>query len=689
MKNSTKKYLLSTLALSTAFCGLLGVKALGAKADETNPFDSFAIESEAEVRTEAPVGIRFVTMVNADQLAAAEEFGTLVIPKTLLDGELEIDTENAAKIVAEKWLDEEKSGYTGVIVGEKNGEDFTDLPEEFYDDVLVARSYAIVDGVAVYSENVVEQSIAQVAAISLNAGEQSKFLQEIVDYVLGQDFAFAKTEISLTVDAEPTAVALESKGLAVVLENSNPNVASYVNGKITALNAGETTITAKIGEKTTSLKVTVDLPALEGTKVMSWNADTIAENVAQVKDGDGNGACDVAYDAETKVLGAGTLKIKSTSYYARFRDTLSNFPLNMQYEKFVFYVYTGNTNQELNDSIALTQNAWTKVEIAAPATNYLQVSFNDIDWGQNKTAEFYISEIYGVGATGFAKIVDFSAANGATALTQKSGGGTPAFSTDRALAGEDGTMLVSVPNATTYGRVNFTGAEILMQYQLAQTVYGYQKLAFAVYLDTTGSTRTATQMVKFKGVSTNLTRNGWTWITMDAPADLSGNMDLTDSDYWQSTGMKFYISDFYAYNPSKDGSSKVADLSENNYANVIMANNSGNSSLGYENGYMICKFSSYSENCSMNLKITADIDVSEYSQVVFAVYDHNNVVKNFTVGGTATSKATTMTQGGWTFITIDVSALTTLNGVTFNIKDGGYGGMANFKYSFTSIYGIK
>ena len=146
MKNSTKKYLLSTLALSTAFCGLLGVKALGAKADETNPFDDFAIESSAEVRTVAPVGIRFVTMVNADQLAAAEEFGTLVIPKALLEGDLTVDTAKAARIVAASWLDEDQSGYTGVIVGAQDGENFTDLPESFYDDVLVARSYAIVDG---------------------------------------------------------------------------------------------------------------------------------------------------------------------------------------------------------------------------------------------------------------------------------------------------------------------------------------------------------------------------------------------------------------------------------------------------------------------------------------------------------------------------------------------------------------
>ncbi len=685
MKRTTKKYLLSTLALSTAFCGLLGVKAFGAKAEEPNAFDSFAIENEAEVRTEAPVGIRFVTMVSAEQLAAAEEFGTLVIPKTLLNGDLEIDTENAAKIVAESWLDEEQSGYTGVIVGAKDGDDFTDLPESFYDDVLVARSYAIVDGEAVYSENVVEQSIAQVAAISLNAGEQSALLQEIVDYVLGQDFAFAQTELSLTVDAEPTEVALESKGLAVEFENSNPNVASYADGKVTALNLGETTITAKIGEKTTSLKVTVDLEAIEGTKLMAWNEENIAANVAQEKDGDGNGACDIAYDAETKVLGAGTLKIKSTSYYARFRDTFSNFPLNMQYEKIAFYVYTKNTNQELNDTIALTQNAWTRIELDAPSTNYLQVSFNDIGWGQNKTAEFYISEIYGVGATGFAKIVDFSAANGATALTQIAGGGTPAFSTDRALAGEDGTMLVSVPNTTTYGRVTFTGAEILMQYQLAQTVYGYQKLAFAVYLDTTGSTRTATQMVKFKNVSTNLTRNGWTWITMDAPADLSGNMDLTDSDYWQSTGMKFYISDFYAYNPTTVEGEKILDFTAENLSNSIKSKygnnaNTPGATLSFENGYL--KGSVLTD--FVDHDFLADVDLTGYTAIQFYVY----------AGGSGTARqvaGTTLVSNGWTLITIQLDGKTNLNEVSFRYHWAGYNNVipAGEVYYVSDIYGVK
>lgn len=469
MKKLTKKYLLSSFAFSMAFCGLLGVNALNAKANEYDPFEDFAIVEDAEIRTENPVGIRFVTEVSEEQLALASEFGTLVIPKALLqDGDianLTVSTEDAAKIVAEKWLDEEQTAYAGVIVGGNEEDGYTSLPATFYDDVLVARSYAVVDGDVVYSTNYAESSIAQAAAIALKE-EQTELLQSIVNHVLEDDFAFAKSEITLTTDSAPTAVALETKGLSAVITNSNPAVASYANGKVTALSIGETTITAKIGEQTATLKVTVDVAPLEGTKLATWSDEFVAANVAQVKDNAGNGACELSYSEDKKVLGAGTLKVKSTSGYARFKAILAD-AMSMQYEKVVFYVFVDGNNQRCAGT-ALANGAWTKVEVATTAENYVQITINEKDWNSNKGGVFYISEMYGVEKANKAeKLLDFTAEKLSTQLTIGGGGGN-------ALSFENGR--VKSTNSTASGNCNLT-----FTINVDVNVIDYATISFYVY----------------------------------------------------------------------------------------------------------------------------------------------------------------------------------------------------------------
>ncbi len=682
MKRTTKKYLLSTLALSTAFCGLLGVKAFGAKAEEPNAFDSFAIENEAEVRTEAPVGIRFVTMVNADQLAAAEEFGTLVIPKTLLNGDLEIDTENAAKIVAESWLDEEQSGYTGVIVGAKDGDDFTDLPESFYDDVLVARSYAIVDGEAVYSENVVEQSIAQVAAISLNAGEQSALLQEIVDYVLGQDFAFAQTELSLTVEAEPTEVALESKGLAVEFENSNPEVASYADGKVTALNPGETTITAKIGEKTTSLKVTVDLEAIEGTKLTAWSEDFVSENVAQATDGNGNGACELSYDADTKVLGAGTLEVKSTSGYARFNVSLSStLPLGMQYEKIVFYVFVDGENQQCGDTL-LNSKAWTKVEVAAPATKHLQLTLREIDWNSNGGGVFYVSEIYGVNPVNNVPVIenpvvfDFTEENTATAFS--------------------GEMTAEYVNGLA--QLTTTVAKNFIDIQFTQSVFlfNYSHIQFAIYAPSDARKIAGRDSTTQMGDAVLLTKNDWLIVTLplvdtDSTA-VVGELNKyilrylwTGSSANMPLGETFYMTDIYGV----EKENKAFAFTEQNTATAL----SGNFTAEYENG--VAKITKTATDW-VDVQFTQSVDLSGYTSIQFWAYTSESSRKIAGRTSNAQTVSVELTKGSWKLITISLTnsggtKANDLKGFVLRYLWANNGGTipAGEVFSISDIYGVK
>lgn len=263
MKKMTKKYLLSTLALSTAFCGLLGVNALTTKADgEVDPFANFRI-ADAEVRANDPSGIRFVTTVSADQLAAADSFGTVVIPKALLqDGDvanLVIENTDAANIPTEAWLNEEQTAYAGVIVGGNEEDGFVSLPATFYDDVLVAKAYAVVDGEVVYSTNYVEASIAQVAADALNAGDTTEFLQDIVDYVLDDELAFSVTSVETDIGADPVVATLETKGLNAKVDSSDKDVAYWADGKVhVGKKTGTAIITASIGDAVASIEVKVD-----------------------------------------------------------------------------------------------------------------------------------------------------------------------------------------------------------------------------------------------------------------------------------------------------------------------------------------------------------------------------------------------------------------------------------------------
>ncbi len=273
MKKTTKRYLISSLVLSTAFCGLVGATQLkAAEADQTNSFAGFIMDADAEVRTTSPVGIRFVTNVPESVKEAAGEnaqFGTLVIPKSkltdvnedqVIDGnDLERGGALVADIPTEKWLSEEKTEYAGVIVGQEDGEgNFTDLPESFYNEVLVARGYVLVDGEPVYTENYTEKSIAYVASCALASGDDQELLQDIVDVVV-PSLAWAEDEVETAMLAEPVEIGLETdtKGLFVKFESKDEEIAKYENGKLYPVSEGTTTITASIGSTKATLDVKV------------------------------------------------------------------------------------------------------------------------------------------------------------------------------------------------------------------------------------------------------------------------------------------------------------------------------------------------------------------------------------------------------------------------------------------------
>lgn len=270
MKKTTKRYLVSSLVLSSAFFGLLGANSIAANADGS-PFNNFVI-SEVQVRNADPVGIRFVTDLTEAQKSAATEFGTLVIPVDLLTDEnsdeavngfdLTYETEGAAKIETLKWLDKDGLSYAGTLVGSYTDENvWEDLPKTFYGRELVARAYAIVNEEPVLSTNYLQKSIAQASAeilASEKEDDKKPIHQTIVDYVLNGEFGFDTADVQMELGADPVAVALENKGLETVVTSGDDEIAYYANGKIYAgTKSGTTAITAKIGNQTSVVSVQV------------------------------------------------------------------------------------------------------------------------------------------------------------------------------------------------------------------------------------------------------------------------------------------------------------------------------------------------------------------------------------------------------------------------------------------------
>lgn len=220
------------------------------------------------VRLSTPAGLRFQSKVSEKDLSLNATFGTLIIPKEVLgNSELTIDTDKVRNVEQTVWATENVK-VSNPQQYEEGYEYFnavlTEIPEEHYGTVIVARSYVCVDGVYYYSETI-ERSIAQVAAYALQDGYTEETLRTYVDTALKNE----AVQISLTsmanVGKEITLDLVGNKGYVAIWTVSDESVASIdKNGKLIGKSVGEIVVTAKIGNKTAQITVSV-LPV-----EMSW-----------------------------------------------------------------------------------------------------------------------------------------------------------------------------------------------------------------------------------------------------------------------------------------------------------------------------------------------------------------------------------------------------------------------------------
>jgi hypothetical protein len=214
------------------------------------------------VRTAAPCGLRFQSKVSKELVDAGASFGTLVIPKEELgNNQLTIDTGLANNIEQTIWATEG--------VKEMNPHDYeegyeyfnavlTDIPEEHYDKVIVARSYIYANGQYYYAETV-ERSVAQVAAYAIQDGYTNDILYEYVDKALADSTVLIENAIEIY-EGETYQLNLSgNKGYVAIWSSSDESIATVDNtGKITALKKeGKVVIMAKIGNIVAECTLTV------------------------------------------------------------------------------------------------------------------------------------------------------------------------------------------------------------------------------------------------------------------------------------------------------------------------------------------------------------------------------------------------------------------------------------------------
>ena len=218
------------------------------------------------VRLSNPTGLRFQSMLPAGLKDSGATFGTLIIPKEVLGGsELTHATPLVEDIVQTKWATSEVQ-ISNPLEYQEGYEYFnavlTEIPSEYYDAEIVARSYVYANGQYYYSQQIT-RSAAQVAAYALKDGYTSSVLYTYVDEALKGVTLTMESEVDLWETGE-TEYQLVLEGnvnnYAVIWTSSNNDVVTVdKNGKLTVGGAqGRAIITAKLGSRILKCTVIVE-----------------------------------------------------------------------------------------------------------------------------------------------------------------------------------------------------------------------------------------------------------------------------------------------------------------------------------------------------------------------------------------------------------------------------------------------
>ena len=271
MKKKTFTVLLGISAL--AFVASTGAAVYSANAEGEVAQPVLTMQTGAAIRTFAPTGIRFMSEISKTDYktltAKNAEFYTLIIPEKLVP-EGGITKENYMTVDAERVQaknsiveGENTVTFSGTLVGKANGdgtyEDY--FPETAYNMALTAVSYYTYTenevATVVFANNPQTYSIAYIASALQAKGYTDPYYTTITDSVLGDSLAFASETYVLS-KGETLETVLNAEGLKATYSTENETIATVdQNGVVTGVGVGTAQITAKIGNKTATVNVTV------------------------------------------------------------------------------------------------------------------------------------------------------------------------------------------------------------------------------------------------------------------------------------------------------------------------------------------------------------------------------------------------------------------------------------------------
>ncbi len=202
------------------------------------------------VRLSAPSGLRFQSKISDEVVATGATFGTLIIPKAVLgENELTYETALVEDVKQTKWATEnvKQSNPEGYEEGYQYfNAVLPEIPEDHYDEVIVARSYVYANGEYYYSEPI-ERSIMQVASYAIQDGYTESILYDYVNKGLEGKTITIEGDVEI-IEEYSGNLNLVGTNCVAIWSSSNENILTVDNrGKITGLRIGSAVVTAKIG----------------------------------------------------------------------------------------------------------------------------------------------------------------------------------------------------------------------------------------------------------------------------------------------------------------------------------------------------------------------------------------------------------------------------------------------------------
>ncbi len=594
----------------------------------------------ASVRLVDPEGIRFLSSVSAEYKDC--EVGTLIIPKSIL-GDAELNHNNdTVDQVSLNYKDIAKTKWSNSAVEQLEGFDYdasryyfnavlSGIPNTDYGTVLVARAYVVKDGQYVYGD-VMERSIAQVAATSLLVDEENETLIDYVDTALaGKELSINATNSFIGIAQTQTFEIVNGNGYDAIWTVTDASIGSFdeqENGLFTAETEGTTTVNAIVGSTVVSSKITTG-ESLVGEKVTNFTADNYTK--VTVNNSLLGFSEDITYNGE------GVLAVTSNISSWKNGITLNNIDVT-KYSTLSLKVYQQNGGSRLIHAAAkvngnttrlsektLGNGVWveysfdiTSIDAATPnITLYFGTSGDD----GNKGNVFYISNVYGVRkAESGKKVVDFTADNYATIAT-------PNYSslsyTEDFLCDGEGVVAVDSgrnwQNGLTIKNVDLTST--------ALKVYVYQNNTGNRFVKAFGKENGASSSTPLTS-ETTVKKGVWTEFTFDVTAlnatftaDIilyfgTANENGSESDV-------FYISDIYAAGESRI--SKLVSM-ETAIGSTFNSGNTATTSVEYTTegssvlGSGVAKIKTIMDGSQAYGVFKSDVDLSGYSKITFKVY---------------------------------------------------------------------